>query len=126
MAVISDWDRTTSSDWEFLAGRLSYDATNDWIENNNGYGTTAQYTVDGTTADDPVVELGDDEVAGRLVVGHRFLLEQDPALGEGGDEGSDGAHVAGAGRAHTEAGGHRRTLRRWAAPGAGVNQGSPM
>ena len=51
MAVISDWDRTTSSDWEFLAGRLSYDATNDWIENNNGYGTTAQYTVDGTTAD---------------------------------------------------------------------------
>ena len=47
MAVISDWDRTTSSDWEFLAGRLSYDATNDWIENNNGYGTTAQYTVDG-------------------------------------------------------------------------------
>ena len=34
MAVISDWDRTTSSDWEFLAGRLSYDATNDWIENN--------------------------------------------------------------------------------------------
>ena len=42
MAVISDWDRTTSSDWEFLAGRLSYDSTNDWIENNNGYGTTAQ------------------------------------------------------------------------------------
>ena len=49
--------------------------------------------VQGAAADDPPVDLGDDEVGDRLVVGDGLLVQQHPPLGQRRHERADGADV---------------------------------
>lgn len=60
--------------------------------------------MEGAAADELPIAFGDDEVGHGLVVGDGLLLQEDPSLGEGGDERADRSDVC---------------RRRWAYPHVG-------